>query len=91
DAWRKRDPLPRFQNYLLKKQVVTENDIAGIEEEALQRIQEAVDNAEKQMKDMGNPLDMFDHLYAELPHSTQRQKEELRQRIYENSQEGQHG
>ncbi len=42
-----------------------------------QQIQAAIDRVEQQMKELGEPLDMFDHLYAELPPSLQKQKAEL--------------
>ena len=44
-------------------------DLAALEEEIKQQIQSAIDRAEQQMKELGDPLDMFDHLYAELPPS----------------------
>lgn len=77
ETWRKRDPLPRFEKYLLGKGVLSDQERQQVEAEVKQQIQEAVDNAEKKMKLMGNPLDMFDHLYAELPPYLSEQKDAL--------------
>lgn len=67
DAWKKRDPIPRFQTYLMDKGVFSETDIRKLEESVQEEIQQAVDRAERQMKTLGDPLAMFDHAYAELP------------------------
>jgi pyruvate dehydrogenase E1 component alpha subunit len=75
--WRQRDPIPRFQKYLLKRELLAEEKIADIESAVLDEIQSAVDRAEKKMKTLGNPMDMFDHHYAELSPSLKEQKEEL--------------
>ncbi|MFW2366630.1 MAG: pyruvate dehydrogenase (acetyl-transferring) E1 component subunit alpha [Desulforhopalus sp.] len=77
ERWKKRDPLPRYQNYLIKTNILTEDYIAELEEVIQQEIQTAIDNAEKQMTELGDPLDMFEHLYAELPPHLEEQKKEL--------------
>ncbi|MBW1818317.1 MAG: pyruvate dehydrogenase (acetyl-transferring) E1 component subunit alpha, partial [Deltaproteobacteria bacterium] len=41
-------------------------------------IQEAVDKAEAVMKAGADPLDMFDHAYADMPPHIAAQKEELK-------------
>lgn len=77
EAWRQRDPLPRFQQYLLGKGVLSGNEQKEVEEEVLQDIQAAVESAERQMQSMGDPLEMFNHHSAELPPSLVAQREEL--------------
>ena len=84
ELWRKRDPLPRFEQYLQTKEVLTDKNRAEIESEIKAEIQKAVDLAEERMKTLGNPIEMFDHLYAEMPPNLLRQKEELIQDL-ENS------
>lgn len=91
ELWKKKDPLLRYQNYLLKKNIITESDLATLEEEIKQEIQAAIDRAETQMKNPGDPLDMFDHLYAELPPELQAQKEELIHEIDGSEGEDHHG
>ena len=87
DEWRVRDPLTRFQKYLIDKNLLSEEKIAVIETGILERIQSAVDQAEEQMKEIGNPLDMFDHAYAEMPSHLIEQKHYLTQTLSEANKE----
>ena len=75
DKWRKRDPIVRYQKYLVDKGLLSEDKIAGVESEILDEIQAAVDGAEKQMKLLGDPIDMFEHAYAQMPANLKEQKE----------------
>ncbi len=77
EGWKAKDPITRFETYLLRKKLLTKKKIAATAEEVLAQIQAAVDNAEAQMKDLGAPLDMFDHAYAEVPVYLASQREEL--------------
>ena len=43
------------------------------------------------MKELVDPLDMFDHLYAELPPNLQAQKDELVQELANSKGEDHHG
>lgn len=79
--WRKRDPIERFQKYLLKKKILSDKKIAEVEDRIKDRIQKAVDAAEEQMKRMGDPLDMFDHAYAEMPPYLQSQRKALQKEL----------
>jgi len=87
ENWRKRDPLTRYQKYLIDKNLLSDKKITAAEEEIKEKIQVAIDLAEKQMKDIGNPLDMFDHLYDELPPHLKEQKEYLSQELSGGSEE----
>lgn len=91
ELWKKKDPLLRYQNYLLKKNVFTKSDLADLEAEIKLKIQAAIDQAELQMKDLGDPLDMFDHLYAEMSPSLQAQKDELVRELEKSNGEDHHG
>lgn len=77
ESWKKKDPLLRYQQYLLQKNIVSQSTLDALEKEVKQQIQAAVDRAEQQMTELGAPLDMFDHLYAELPPFLNRQRAEL--------------
>ncbi len=48
-----------------------------MEEEIKTDIQAAVERAEEQMKRIGDPIEMFDHAFAELPPHLKQQREEL--------------
>ena len=87
EKWRQRDPLTRFQKYLIGKNLLSEEKIESVEEEVKQKIQTAVDQAEKMMKEMGDPLEMFDHAYAELPPHLAEQKEYLSQELSDTNEE----
>jgi pyruvate dehydrogenase E1 component alpha subunit len=91
DKWRKRDPIVRFQKYLVDKGLLSEDKIAGIESEVLEVIQAAVDGAEEKMKAFGDPIDMFEHAYAEIPAYLKEQKEAFVAEVAETMEEGDHG
>jgi pyruvate dehydrogenase E1 component alpha subunit len=91
ELWKKKDPLLRYQQYLLKKNSITESMLTSFEEEIKLDIQAAIDRAELQMKELGDPLEMFDHLFAELPPHLQAQKAELARELNSSDGEGHHG
>ena len=91
ESWRKRDPLPRFQNYLFSKGTLNEGDLESIEADIQEQIQNAIDSAEEKIKSLGDPLDMFDHHFAELPFTLQEQKKKLASQLSSTQEEGQHG
>lgn len=91
EQWSRRDPLPRFQKYLMDKGLLSEAEIKTVESEVLDEIQAAVDRAEKQMQALGDPLDMFDYTYAEMPPHLKEQKAQLAEELSESGKEGQHG
>lgn len=77
EAWKAQDPITRFEIYLQRKNVLTKKKIEAVDEEVLAQIQAAVDRAERQMKTLGDPLDMFDHAYADLPPHVAAQRDEM--------------
>jgi len=91
ELWKKKDPLDRYEQYLLKKSILSTEDLAALQEEVTKQIQAAVDRAEQQMQELGDPLEMFDHLYAELPPYLQAQKATLARELEEGEGEEQHG
>ena len=87
ESWKKKDPLLRYQQYLLQKNIVSQSTLEVLEKEVKQQIQAAIDRAEQQMTDLGAPLDMFDHLYAELPPFLTKQKAELADELEHSDEE----
>lgn len=80
--WEKKDPLPRFQNYLKGKGFLTDEDIENLEEDVKLEIQSAVDNAERRMKELDDQaLSMFDHHYQEMPPYLEEQRRELAEEL----------
>ena len=87
DMWRKRDPILRFQKYLVDKGLLSEDKIDAIESEVLQEIQAAIDGAEEQMKSLGDPLDMFEYAYARMPAYLKEQKKAFATEVAETREE----
>jgi pyruvate dehydrogenase E1 component alpha subunit len=91
EQWKKRDPIPRFQKYLMVKGLLSTQAIENIECEVLEEIQTAVDDAERQMKTLGDPMHMFEHAYAEMPPFLRSQKEDFARELAEMRAEGNDG
>jgi pyruvate dehydrogenase E1 component alpha subunit len=91
EAWKKRDPIVRFQKYMTDKGLLSDDKIEALEAEIKNEIQAAVDRAEEIMKTAGDPLNMFEHAYAEMPPYLVEQSEELAQELAETQQEASHG
>jgi pyruvate dehydrogenase E1 component alpha subunit len=91
EEWLRRDPLIRFQKYLTDKGLISGGSTEILEEEVKQEIQAAVDRAEQQMKTGGDPLDMFEHMFAELPPTLLEQRAELERELAAEREEASHG
>lgn len=89
--WVKRDPLPRYRDYLLKKGILSEQGVTNIEAAIKEDIRAAIDRAEKQMKSLGAPLEMFDHVYAELTLPLRLQRDALAKELTEDGKEARNG
>lgn len=78
-TWANREPLLRFAKYLKAKGVCKDADFEQIEKEIEERIQQAIKNVEKMLKEppYNDPLVMFDYLYADMPDYLQEQRDEL--------------
>ena len=91
EEWRKRDPLVRFQKYLQDKGLLTDEGISSAEADIKEQIQAAVDRAEEESKSLGDPLDMFNHAYAELPPHLIDQRNALARELEDIQGEESHG
>jgi pyruvate dehydrogenase E1 component alpha subunit len=91
ESWRKRDPIVRFQNYLVAKGWLSEDKIAAIEADVLDEIQAAVHRAEERIRSIGDPIDMFEHAYAQMPPYLKEQKEAFASQKAEIRREGPSG
>jgi len=67
DEWRRKDPIPRFQSYLIAKGLLSADAVKAEEAAVAAEIQAAVERAEEEMKGLVDPLLMFEHAYAEMP------------------------
>jgi pyruvate dehydrogenase E1 component alpha subunit len=91
EEWRKREPLVRFERYLISKSLLSEAQKEEIEAGIAADINSAVKRAEEQMATMGAPLEMFDHLYAKLPPYLQKQRNALVRELSEAAEKDDHG
>ena len=91
EQWKKRDPITRFQQYLLEKGLLSKEKIEATASEVMEEIQSAVDRAEMQMKKLGNPIDMFEHMYAEMSPYLKDQKEAFSRELSEAKEAGTNG
>jgi pyruvate dehydrogenase E1 component alpha subunit len=77
DLWKKRDPLIRFSKYLTDKGIANDK-LESLDGEVKDQVQKAIERAEEEMKRLqGEPIRMFDHIFAELPPTLKKHKEEL--------------
>jgi pyruvate dehydrogenase E1 component alpha subunit len=91
ESWRKRDPLTRFQKCLTEKGLLSKTKTDEVEAEVQAEIQAAVDRSEAKMKELVDPLHMFEHAYEQmLPHLRQ-QRDELAQELASLKEGANHG
>ena len=65
--WEKRDPLPRLQNYLIARDVLSPKKIETLEKEIKDEIEQEWRKAQERIETMDDPSVIFDHIYAEMP------------------------
>jgi pyruvate dehydrogenase E1 component alpha subunit len=90
EEWEARDPITRFQTYLKDKDLLSDERVEELEEEIKNAIAEAVQQAERRMEELDDPMFMFDHMYAEIPPYLQEQKEQFA-REYKGGEGGSRG
>jgi pyruvate dehydrogenase E1 component alpha subunit len=74
-AWEQKDPLTRFRAYLEKKQLLD----PSVDEQVDEEIAHGVERFEAMPP--ADPLEMFDHAYAELPPHVAAERAELAARL----------
>jgi 2-oxoisovalerate dehydrogenase E1 component alpha subunit len=75
EAWKKRDPIDRYQRYLLKTGVVDEDDLKEYEAEVAKEVEDAIAAVER--ASALDPSTLFDDVYRELTPQLKQQREEL--------------
>ena len=91
EEWKKRDPIDRFQKYLRDKELLSDQKIEELETEIKNEIQKAVESAEELMKKYSDPLQMFEHVYAEMPPYLKEQREAFMKEQSKAEKEASHG
>jgi pyruvate dehydrogenase E1 component alpha subunit len=75
--WQRKDPIKRFETYLKRRRLLSKAKIEDVENDIREQIQAAVDAAEEKMQHWGNPVEMFDHAYAEATPAIEAQRVEF--------------
>lgn len=87
EPWVKRDPIVRFQKYLVSKGFLSEEAVGSVDEEVAREVREAEERWARQTEKGVDPGDMFDHAFAVLPPHIVEQREELRRELEERKRE----
>lgn len=90
EEWRRKDPITRFQSYLMAKGLLSEDAVKAEEATIAAEIQAAVDRAEEEMKGLGDPLLMFEHAFAEMPACLEEQRADFIRFMAEAQKEEKH-
>jgi pyruvate dehydrogenase E1 component alpha subunit len=90
EEWRRKDPITRFQVYLMAKGLLSADAVTSEEEAIAAEIQAAVERAEEEMKGPGDPLLMFEHAYAEMPAYLKEQRTDFTRFMAEAQEEEKH-
>jgi len=88
--WARKDPIARFEKYLAAKGWLTPQGLEAVASEADAAIQKAVQRYEELAKSLGDPLQMFDHHFEQLPAHLVEQREELRRFLETENEEARH-
>ncbi len=83
ELWVKRDPITRFRKYLQDKELLDSETIAELEDQVKTEIKEVEKRWQQRMQEAGDPLQMFDHVFAEQPPYLREQKAELSRELEE--------
>jgi pyruvate dehydrogenase E1 component alpha subunit len=79
NTWLKRDPLLRLQKFLLNKKMLSKKHLEALEKDVTAEIDQAWQEAQAQMATLGDPLDIFEHVYADMPPYLEEQRHAFRQ------------
>ena len=70
--WRTRDPLERYEEYLFEQDVLTDEYVDTIYEEADEELDDAIETAENTEPE--DVADVFEHVYGEMPEGLREQQ-----------------
>lgn len=77
--WRAKDPIERMKKYLIARRDWNDSKDAELITELTEEVERTV--KEYEATELPSPLDMFDHLYAEMPWHLKEQREEVRANV----------
>ncbi len=88
EKWRERDPIRRYQTFLEHRGLLDDARFEALEAEIEAEIEQAWQEAQRQMAGLTDPTVMFDHIYAELPPQLEAQRRELAQALEAGGEDG---
>lgn len=88
--WARKDPITRFEKYLVAKGVLDPQGIDTVASEADAAIQQAVQRYEALTRTLVDPLQMFEHHFEQLPAHLLEQQDELRRFLEAEKEEARH-
>jgi pyruvate dehydrogenase E1 component alpha subunit len=77
EVWRRRDPIPRLQNHLKGRGLLSDDDIDALERDIKAEIDDAWAETQAEMEHLKEPGTIFEHHYAELPPYLREQRDAL--------------
>lgn len=88
--WARKDPITRFEKYLVAKGVLDPQGIETVAAETDAAVQQAVQRYEELTQTLPDPLQMFEHHFEQLPAHLLEQKDELRRFLEADKEEARH-
>ena len=78
EEWKQRDPLPRFQDYLIDRELIDREEIETLETEIEKQIDGVWSDAKEEMDVLAkDPGHMFEHVYADMPQHLESQRRSM--------------
>jgi pyruvate dehydrogenase E1 component alpha subunit len=78
ERWRERDPIPRFQKFLKRRELLSDDDISNLEDEIDDEIADAWSEADRTMAELDDPTVIFDHVWSSMPDELKKQRRRFR-------------
>jgi len=79
EAWKRKDPIRRFEKYLLRIGAIDDSGAAETAADAEEKVRQARERFRERA--VPKPEEVFDYVYAELPAALSEQKEEYLRRV----------
>jgi pyruvate dehydrogenase E1 component alpha subunit len=86
EAWRKKDPIARFEKYLMREGILSEDLVAQIKKKAVSDVEKAVTDYESFPPE--KPNDMFDYLFETPTKDLEEQKKFLKDFLEKTAKRG---
>lgn len=76
--WMERDPIDRLARFLRDREILDDDRRQQLEDEVGEEVQAAWQEGEQRMQELTDPLEIFEHVYAERPAYLEEQREAFR-------------